>query len=180
MFTKKILISFLFFLSTLAGCMSNNVNYYKNEEPKLDLVNFFEGKTVGWGIVQNRSGQVIRRFKVIINGEFNSDVGYLYEDFEWSDGMTEKRTWKLKKVGTSMWEGSADDVIGKAKGVISGNTLKWEYILNLKLDDKFIDNINVKFEDWMFLLDENLLMNQAVFSKFGIELGSINITFLKK
>ena len=178
--TRKTFVFFIFFILTLSGCMSNNIKNYKNEEPQLDLIKFFSGKTVGWGIVQDRSGQVIKRFKVLIDGEFNSNSGYLYENFEWSDGTTEKRTWKLKKIDSNLWEGSADDVIGKAKGILSGNALKWEYTLNLKLEDKFIDNISVNFEDWMYLLNDNLLMNQATFSKLGIKLGLITITFLKK
>ena len=34
-----------------------------------------------------------------------------------------------------MYSGIADDVIGEAKGISSGNTLNWKYKLNLRVKD---------------------------------------------
>jgi len=31
----------------------------------------------------------------------------------------------------------------------------------------------VSFDDWMYLLDENRLLNRAAISKFGIQLGEV-------
>ena len=68
-----------------------------------------------------------------------------------------------------MYSGIADDVIGEAKGISSGNALNWKYKLNLRVKDS---TIKVDFDDWMFLQDENILVNRAVVKKWGISLDS--------
>jgi hypothetical protein len=175
----KFIINF-FLLSLLAiffsGCALQNLEDYSTEKPLLDLQNFFDGNTTGWGIVQDRSGTVTRRFVVKIVGEFEGNTGTLDEQFEWSDGKTEQRIWRLKKTETNKWIGVADDVIGEATGLLSGNTLKWEYTLKLPLDEGFV---NVKFDDWMYLVDDKVLMNRAKFSKFGFFLGEVTLAFIK-
>tara|TARA_E500000178_G_C16905685_1_gene700172 strand:+ start:254 stop:796 length:543 start_codon:yes stop_codon:yes gene_type:complete len=171
----KILLSVLVVFS-FSSCAIQSIENYENEKPSFDLQEFFDGNTTGWGIVQDRSGTVTRRFVVEILGKFNGNEGTLDEQFKWSDGKVEQRIWKLNKVNSKQWIGTADDVVGKAVGTISGNTLKWEYILKLPLEN---GSINVKFDDWMYLVDENVLMNKAKFSKFGFVLGEVTLSFVK-
>ena len=52
----------------------------------------------------------------------------------------------------------------------------WKYKFNLKIGNK---TVKVDFDDWMFLVEDNVLMNRAVFSKFGLKLGTVIITFKK-
>ncbi len=171
----KILLSVLVVFS-FSSCAIQSIENYENEKPSFDLQEFFDGNTTGWGIVQDRSGTVTRRFVVEILGKFNGNEGTLDEQFKWSDGKVEQRIWRLNKVNSKQWIGTADDVVGKAVGTISGNTLKWEYILKLPLENS---SINVKFDDWMYLVDENVLMNKAKFSKFGFVLGEVTLSFVK-
>ena len=171
----KILLSVLVVFS-FSSCAIQSIENYENEKPSFDLQEFFDGNTTGWGIVQDRSGTVTRRFVVEILGKFNGNEGTLDEQFKWSDGKVEQRIWKLNKVNSKQWIGTADDVVGKAVGTISGNTLKWEYILKLPLEN---GSINVKFDDWMYLVDESVLMNKAKFSKFGFVLGEVTLSFIK-
>ena len=171
----KILLSVLVVFS-FSSCAIQSIENYENEKPSFDLQEFFNGNTTGWGIVQDRSGTVTRRFVVEILGKFNGNEGTLDEQFKWSDGKVEQRIWRLNKVNSKQWIGTADDVVGKAVGTISGNTLKWEYILKLPLEN---GSINVKFDDWMYLVDENVLMNKAKFSKFGFVLGEVTLSFVK-
>tara|TARA_B100001093_G_C26712886_1_gene964250 strand:- start:307 stop:849 length:543 start_codon:yes stop_codon:yes gene_type:complete len=171
----KILLSVLVVFS-FSSCAIQSIENYENEKPSFDLQEFFDGNTTGWGIVQDRSGTVTRRFVVEILGKFNGNEGTLDEQFKWSDGKDEQRIWRLNKVNSKQWIGTADDVVGKAVGTISGNTLKWEYILKLPLEN---GSINVKFDDWMYLVDENVLMNKAKFSKFGFVLGEVTLSFVK-
>ena len=41
---------------------------YGNNEPPLDIFDYFQGTTTGWGIVQDRNGNLTRQFKVTIKG----------------------------------------------------------------------------------------------------------------
>ena len=61
----------------------------------------------------------------------------------------------------------------------SGNALKWSYRYNLILEDSFLNKLSVDFDDWMFLVENNVLMNRAVFSKFGLKLEQLS-SLLKK
>jgi hypothetical protein len=38
----------------------------------------------------------------------------------------------------------------------------------------------VQFDDWMYLVDERVMLNKAVMSKFGIHLGEVTLSFHKK
>ena len=38
----------------------------------------------------------------------------------------------------------------------------------------------VDFDDWMFLIDEQVMVNRARMSKFGFELGQVTLFFRKR
>ena len=35
----------------------------------------------------------------------------------------------------------------------------------------------VQFDDWMYLIDERIVINKVVMSKFGIRLGEVTLSF---
>jgi hypothetical protein len=158
----------------LSGCASPKLEDYATQTPVLDLEKYFKGQTMGWGIVQDRFGRITRRFVVEIDGRFEGDHGELDERFVWSDGEKQRRVWRLQKIGSQEWVGEADDVVGKAQGRLSGNALQWGYTLAVPIDGRTIE---MQFDDWMVLVDEDVLMNRAVFSKFGIRLGEVTLSF---
>ena len=145
-------------------------------KPQLDLAQYFGGQTTGWGMVQDRFGNVTRRFVVQIEGRFEGDQGILDEKFEWSDGEKQQRIWRLKKVGSHQWSGQADDVIGQATGDISGNVLRWRYTLAVPIKGT---TLHMQFDDVMVLIDDQVMLNRAVFSKWGIRLGEVSLSFRK-
>jgi hypothetical protein len=163
-------------LAFLAGCASVQVSDYAQEKPKFDLQQYFNGRVIAHGIVQDRSGKVIRRMTVDMKGTWVGDVGTLDEDFTYSDGKKERRVWTIKKRG-DRYIGTAADVVGEAVGSASGNALNWKYVLALPVDDKVY---NVDFDDWMWQLDDKVMINRAVFSKFGFKLGEVLISFTKQ
>lgn len=158
------------------------VDDYKNATPKLDLFEFFAGKTQAWGQFQDRSGKVLRRFVVDIDGKVDqaSNTLTLNEDFIYNDGEEQTRVWRITKhektsVGTR-YTGTAGDVIGKAQGMASGNALNWQYTLDLPYKD---GTIHVKFDDWMYLHDDQTMLNHAEVSKFGFKVGEVTLFFRK-
>ena len=177
----KTSIIFCFIAAISFGCSSRLLSVYEDELPAFRLENFFQGKTIGWGILLNRNNQVIKRFQVEVEGLFseNKSTGKLIENFVWSDGETETRTWLLKKVSDNKWTGKSDGVIGTAHGTIAGNALNWSYRYKILLENSFVKNLEVEFDDWMFLVEKDVLMNHAVLSKLGFKLGTVVITFKK-
>ncbi len=160
----------------LVGCASTDPQVYSKEKPALDLQQYFSGNLIGHGAVMNRSGEVQRRFVVTIKGSWNGSIGTLDEDFTWSDGKKERRVWTLTPATTpGQWIGTAADVVGQARGAVSGNALNWSYTFALKTDSG--RTFNIAFDDWMFLIDERVMLNRAVMSYFGFRVGEILISF---
>jgi hypothetical protein len=166
---------------TLSSCSSLDVTTYAKEQPTLKLEEYFSGKLVGHGMVMDRGGAVTRRFVVSITGTLSKDASgaetlVLDEKFDWSDGKKETRVWTLRRVAAGEWSGTAADVVGSAVGKVSGNALQWRYVLALPYKDT---TLNLDFDDWMFLIDNKVMLNKAVFSKYGVRLGEILISFQK-
>ena len=160
----------------LTGC-SARIEEYRTMQPTLDLRDYFNGKITAWGQFQDRSGKVIKRFTVEMNGSWQGDEGKLEEYFTYDDGSKQTRIWYLTRLPDGRYTGRADDVIGTANGIAAGPALKWEYTLALPVDGK---TYHVQFNDWMYLHDKQTLINQAVMSKFGIRLGNVTLFFRKE
>ncbi|MCE2916502.1 MAG: DUF3833 domain-containing protein [Rubrivivax sp.] len=160
-----------------SGCAGPTPADYRSEKPVLDLKQYFNGELVAHGIFTDRSGQVVRRFVVAMTGTWQGNQGVLDERFTYSDGKTERRVWRLTDLGNGRWEGRADDVVGTATGEAAGNALNWRYTLALPVDGRVWE---VQFDDWMYLVDDKIMLNKAVMSKFGIRLGEVTLSFTKK
>ena len=163
--------------AVVVGCASPKPADYAAEKPVLDLKTYFNGELVAHGLFTDRSGKVARRFTVQMTGTWQGNQGTLDERFTYSDGKTERRVWRLQDEGNGRWTGRADDVVGVAEGQAAGNALNWRYTLALPVDGKVYE---VQFDDWMYLMDERVMLNKAVMSKFGIRLGEVTLSFYKK
>lgn len=161
----------------LTGCASAPVpEDYAAEKPVLDLKTYFNGPMTAHGLFTDRAGKVQRRFVVKLMGRWQGDVGTLEEDFIYSDGKTERRVWTITALGNGRYKGTAADVIGEAQGEARGNALRWSYTLRLPVDNTTYD---VQFDDWMYLMDDKVMLNKARMSKFGFHLGDVTLSFYK-
>lgn len=170
----------LFLVSTLAGatgCANVAIDEFENTMPVLKIEDYFIGTTWAWGIFEDRFGALRRQFKVNINGSWDGEKLILDEDFLYSDGEQDKRVWVIKKLAEGRYEGTADDVVGKAIGVGEGNALRWRYKLNLPVGNNVY---LVDFDDWMYLQSDDVLVNRATVSKWGFNLGTVTLFFSKQ
>ena len=161
----------------LTGCAGPQVSDYSQQKPELDLRTYFNGEVEAWGIFTDRSGAVVKRFKVQMDCQWQGNEGVLDEAFLYSDGTRQRRIWRLKALPNGRYEGRADDVVGLAYGETRGNAFRWQYTLALPVDGKVW---NVEFDDWMFLMDDTVMINKAVMSKFGIRLGEVTLSFKRR
>ena len=161
----------------LGGCSGIPVERYANESPKLDLQTYLNGTLDGWGMFQGRDGEVKKRFHVVIEASWQGNVGTLDERFAWADGTTSRRVWTLKRQPDGRYLGTADDVVGEAIGELAGNALRWRYVMALPVDGKVY---NVDFDDWMFLMDDKVMLNRSAMSKWGFRLGEVTLSFVKR
>ena len=168
-------------LAGLSACARRDVSVLADRQPVLDLADFFAGDSVAYGIFEDRFGNLRRQFRVNMTGMVEGDTLTLVEDFLYDDGERADRTWVIRKTGTDeggivSYEGSAIDVSGTASGRVAGNALNWEYDVVLEMSGS---EVKVHFDDWIYRQDEDVAINRAFISKFGIEIGSVTIVFLR-
>jgi hypothetical protein len=173
----KRLLALMAIVLGLVACASPAPADYAAENPVLDLQRYFNGDVTAHGIFTDRSGKVVRRFTVLMKCQWTGDEGVLDEAFSYSDGKTDRRVWKLKKLPGGRYTGTAGDVVGTAEGLAAGNAFQWAYTLKLPVDGKVYE---VQFDDWMYLIDEHVMLNKAVMSKFGVRLGEVTLSFHKR
>lgn len=165
----------------LFACSSPSVTQYAKEKPSLDLSEYFNGTIDAYGIFTDRSGEVKKRFTVLLVAQWKvvdgKKVGTLDESFEYSDGTKQKRIWTLTETAPGKYIGTADDVVGEALGESAGNALNWAYTLALPVDGTIY---HVQFNDWMYLVTPKVMLNKAKMSKFGIDLGEVTLSFYKR
>lgn len=161
----------------LAGCAAPDVADYAAQRPQLDLQTYFNGTVDAWGMFTDRGGKVVKRFTVVLVGRWQGNDGVLEEDFLYSDGTRQRRVWRIRKLDDGRYTGHADDVVGEAQGQARGNALRWAYTLALPVDGRVW---HVQMDDWMYLVDERVMLNRTAMSKFGIGLGEVTISFSKR
>jgi hypothetical protein len=163
-------------LFTLAGCATVDVSTYASETPTLDIARYFNGRVDGWGMFQDRSGKVVRRFTVTIDARWDGNRGTLDEHFVFSDGTTQNRVWTLVKDG-DRYTGTAGDVVGTGVGEQRGNAFNLRYVLALPVDGR---TWHVDMDAWMYAIDERTVLNRTAMSKFGFRVGEVTLSFTKR
>lgn len=162
--------------SLLAGCSGPQVEEYQSQGPSFDLQEYFNGPIKAWGLVQDRSGKVTRRFDVDMVGHWEGNIGTLEEDFEYYDGETQRRVWTITKHSAEHYSGGASDILGTASGEVAGNAMRWAYDMDLKVGD---DSYRIRFDDWMFLMNDGVLINRSYLKKFGVTVAELTL-FMQK
>ena len=172
-------ISLLISLFLITSCSINNAmkpEDFKNKEPRLIIEEYLSGNVKAWGVLQNRSGKVTRQFSADLNGTWDGRQLILKEKFNWNDGEVQDREWKINKIDEHNYEGTAGDVVGKAKGFSYGPAFKFEYVLLVPVKGK---EMKITFDDWIFKQDDKVAINRATLSKFGFKVGELTVFFRK-
>ncbi|MCF2949794.1 DUF3833 domain-containing protein [Paraglaciecola aquimarina] len=160
----------------LVSSCTTDITSYRESQPKFDIKQYFDGNIIAWGMVQDYSDKVTRRFCVEIIGTWQGNEGTLAETFYFNDGEISYRNWQLSKQLDGSYQGTAEDVVGTAIGKHQGFAFQLEYELLLKLED---DTYQVQMDDWMYLLNEYQVMNKTSMSKFGVKVADITLFFDK-
>jgi hypothetical protein len=171
-YAKLVILAISLFI--LMGCsLSIDGDAYKKQQPTFDLYSFFDGPVTAWGIVQNRSGEVVQRFVVTIDGSVVDDKLILDETFEYGlgDGPI-KRIWTITKNADGTFTGRAGDIASDATGTSFGNAFNFVYEMDLDVDES---TYRVNFDDWFWAFDNKQIMNRSYIKKFGIVMAEVTI-----
>ena len=163
-------------IGLLSSCSSVEVTDYKDTSPTLVLESFFNGPLKASGVVHDFSGKVIRKFNVTMEASWQGNEGVINEWFVYDDGETQTRVWKIKALGNGQYTGTAGDILGTALGQSSGSALRWKYDMLLPVDG---DEYQVHFDDWMFLVNDNTIINQSDIIKFGVTVAQVTLVIQK-
>ena len=124
------------------------------------------------GVVKNRFGKVTRYFNASIEGKWQGNEGTLVEVFTFDDGEIQHRTWVMTLKPDQTLSATAQDVAGKAQGQYQGNAMHFAYDLKVKSGSS---EWVLAVEDWMWLTDSNTLLSESRLSKWGIDVGSVQL-----
>lgn len=153
---------------------------YTAQKPNFDPRSYFDGPIKAWGLVQNRSGDVVNRFDVEIIATQDGETIILDETFQYYDaeqaaGQPTKRVWRITPDGPN-WTGTAGDILGTAVGTNYGNALQWTYQMDLPVGDS---SYRVTFDDWIWAMNDGVIINRSYIKKFGITWAEVTL-FMQK
>lgn len=161
----------------LVGCAGPALDDYSDRKPVLTPQQFFSGELTARGVVKDYSGAVIRTFDADISASWDSDgVGTLDEVFRFDDGEVQTRVWTLTPHKGALIA-DAGDVVEPGTMRWQGNAINMQYVLRVAYGD---DTIDVRMDDWMYLVTPDTLINQTTMSKWGIDVGEIVLVISRK
>ena len=172
-------ISLIICALLITSCSNNSAmkpEDFKNKQPRLIIEEYLSGNVKAWGVLQNRSGKVTRQFNADLNGTWDGKQLVLKENFNWDDGEVQYREWAINKIDEHNYEGTAGDVVGKAKGYSYGPAFKFEYVLLVPIKGR---ELKITFDDWIFKQDDRVAINRATMTKFGFKVAELTVVFVK-
>ena len=164
-------------LSLLCACSSVSVTDYTDFRPAIEPKIFFKGELWAHGVIKNRGHRVTRTFSAKIHAYWNDGIGTLEEDFVFNDGEKQRRVWTLTPNESGGYTGTAGDVIGDGLMTFSGNSIFLDYILRVPYGDSTID---VRVDDRMYLVSDDVLINESRMKKFGVTVGYIDLVIIRQ
>lgn len=133
------------------------------------------GKSVGEGSINAVSGD--RSFRVALDGVWDAAAGEftLFEDFEFDDGQTYRKIWRLKQSPDGEWSGRREDpdgqpdTVGEARGFQDGDVFRLEYDLRTE------GGTVVRLRDVFLQRADGVVINRANISKWGFGVGKVEL-----
>ncbi len=142
------------------------------------LEKFFAGRTEARGVFESKIAGVYRPFSVKTYGSSNGKVFTLVEDFNYDDGEKGRKTWRFTKLGEGHYEGTREDVVGKADVTQIGDVIKLKYTIDVPAKDG--GTTRVDFDDTITRIDDKNALNTAVVSKYFFPVAGVRVDFIKK
>lgn len=146
----------------------------ERREQTLQIERFLAGRSSLTGMFQDRFGNLRRQFEADVHGTWDGRALTLVEDFVYDDGETEQRTWQIEKLDDRRYRGHANGVIGAAEGEVRGRVFTWRYRFALPVGGRIW---KVRFNDWLFLQNDEVLINRAEVTRFGLRIGQLVCVF---
>ena len=159
-----------------ASCADRQpVTAFADRTPAFHLEQVYDGHSKGYGFFFSRGGDVVKQFTADEDGHWDGKVLTLHEHYVFQDGTTQDRDWTFVKDADGTWIGKTPEVVGETVGRESGNAYRMHYTFDLT---KSGSPHTLDFDDWSWLMTPKIMMNRAWGTKFGIDFGEIEATFI--
>ncbi len=156
------------FVSVLAltACAGPQVSEFADVKPTFAPEKFFAGRAVAWGVLEDGSGNPTKRFTSVDVGTLVGDTVTIAQTIRYSDGTSQSRSWKLRRIDANHYEGTADDIVGVAKGEAYGNALHLDYTIALSPTNPLT---HVNLNQWLYLQDGgDSMISRTTITKLGV------------
>ena len=131
------------------------------------------GRTVGRGAFKAITG-ANRPFTAYLDGTWDGETLTLVEDFDFDDGETDRKTWRLTKQADGTFTGAREDVVGEAVGFYDGGGFRLEYFIRLG-GENGEGGRHVKFRDILYKREDGVVINVATVGYFGLRVGRVSL-----
>ena len=141
----------------------------------LRLEQFFKGNLVAEGRFRNSWTGAERGLTVQMKGTFDGKVLRLKEDFVYSDGEKDQKTWVFTKTGEGTWSGRREDVREPAEVTTAADgSMQFGYTAR-------IGGYDLAFRDRLEKIDAKTVRNTASVYVFGfIKVGEVELVMRRK
>ena len=136
----------------------------------LTLVEAFEGRTVGQGVFRAPLAGIERRFTADLNGRLSGDTLTVVEDFVYEDGQQDRLTWVFTRTGPGTWDGRREDTVGTARVTEDGRIIRLAYTADFRSTEGVT---RLGFEDVIFRPAPDLVVNEAIVTRWGLPIGTV-------
>lgn len=168
---------YLFVMILIVGCNGSDLEQYRDRQPLFNAESFFNGPLTAHGVLKDRSGNVTRHFNATINAYWKNGIGTLEERFEFNDGEIQFRNWTLAPQGNGRYTATAGDVLGNGQAETAGNVFHLDYTLQINYQGR---SLALAVDDWMFRVNDKVVINRSTLSKWGIHVGTIELAIIKQ
>ena len=148
---------------------------------KMDIRKFFSGDIEGSGIVQDGNGKIKKTYIVKVNGKWDDNKGVVSQNFQYSDGTKDGRTWLITMDANNIaFTAIGHEVSTPARGKQVGNSAQMSYSTSTQeKDGDKMGAVEPRFDEKMYLVDDKSMIIVSRFIKNAIDSGKI-IMSLKK
>ncbi|WP_349360035.1 DUF3833 family protein [Stappia sp.] len=145
----------------------------------LVLEEYFQGRTVGKGVFESGIAGVRREFTVVTHGTWNPKTFTLRlrEDFAYDDGERDTKVWFFQKVAADRYIGTRSDVLNPVTIRAGGPSITFSYAAEVATGD---GPVALRFFDTLTRVDARTVRNTADVMKYGIVVGTVDLTFRKR
>ena len=155
------------------GFTAQSPEDYGDRGPVFDIRERLNGPIHCEGVIYGPFGRVTSRFVAHFEASWDGNTGVMTEAFHYDSGAVQNRRWTLTVQEGGTIAAEAPDLVGTGRGRQHGSAVKLSYALQLTPE---AGGHVLKVTDWMYLVENGVIVNRSQFRKFGIKVGELVAT----